>query len=398
MIGCLSVLALPVCAFAQSTDPAAIENARLQFGPLALQPRFALTNVGVDTNVRNDADAPQRDFTMTFVPALDSWLHYNRALLSSKTSYEFLYFKKTADQRAAGFSQTQRFDVLSDVLQPHVEGGRSSSHQRPNADIDFRVEQVTKTMGGGALWHIGPSTSLDFIVNRTWLNVDNVKFQGVDLAAALSRKTDAAKFVFRWILTPLTTFNLTTVLDRDRFEGSPIRNSDSTSVIPSFELKPSAFISGTVAIGVRNFRPRDARVKGYTGPVSAVAVNYVWREWTKFGVRLDRDVAYAFQDDTPYFLTTNVSVSVSENLRGNIDVMGRFSRGQLSYVAVTVPGSPASDAARSDRTIGYGAGAAYRLGDELRLGFDVDYVRRLSPVHNRQFDGFRFGGGLTYAY
>ena len=74
------MLLLPVCAFAQSTDPAAIENARLQFGPLALQPRFALTNVGVDTNVRNEADAPQRDFTMTFVPALDSWLSPRREM------------------------------------------------------------------------------------------------------------------------------------------------------------------------------------------------------------------------------------------------------------------------------------------------------------------------------
>src|SRR5262245_35099028 len=101
--GCL-LTAWPALATAQSTgDPA--EEARIHLGPLALEPRFALRQLGVDTNVFNSADHPVKDVTASFAPGVDTWLRFGRARLSTETEVEWTYFKQAAGQRAFNTSQ-----------------------------------------------------------------------------------------------------------------------------------------------------------------------------------------------------------------------------------------------------------------------------------------------------
>ena len=67
----LAWIALAASGFAQAplpTDPA--RNARIRFGPFFLQPTLSITDAGIDTNVFNSSDQPERDFTITIVPGV----------------------------------------------------------------------------------------------------------------------------------------------------------------------------------------------------------------------------------------------------------------------------------------------------------------------------------------
>src|SRR5262249_60153427 len=72
------VLFASVPAFAQVGDGAPPDSTgvRVRIGPLLMDPRISLTNVGVDDNVFNDPanKDPKKDFTFTLMPVSDFWL------------------------------------------------------------------------------------------------------------------------------------------------------------------------------------------------------------------------------------------------------------------------------------------------------------------------------------
>ena len=67
----------------------------------------------------------------------------------------------------------------------------------------------------------------------------------------------------RFAVTPLTTVSVGVELERDRFDTSTIRDSNSWRILPAAEFAPDAVITGRVAAGFRHFDPRDARVEAF---------------------------------------------------------------------------------------------------------------------------------------
>jgi hypothetical protein len=396
LVGCLLAFAGPAVAQEAGTDESA--NARIHLGPVGLSPRIALTNVGVDTNVLNQANNPQRDFTATFVPGVDSWLPVGRALVSGKTSAEVLYFRRSAGQRAANFSQTGRIDLFLVHLTPHAEGGYITTSQRPNAEIDVRVRQTSKTVGFGSEVRVGANVTLDLAAARRRLDFANEQFLGVSLAQVLNRRTDAANVSLRVALTPLTTFVVKSGVERDRFEFSPDRDTHSVSVVPGFEFKPSAIISGSAFVGYKRFHPVSGALPDFRGAVAAVNISYVLRDMTRVTGMVDRGIEYSFEPTDPYYVETGGTLSVTQMLFGNWDAVARAGRQRLDYRGFTTAGAPPSGTVRRDRTFLYGAGIGYRLQVDARVGFDVTYSRRVSPVESRGYKGFQFGGSLTYGF
>ena len=394
-LGCL-ILATPRLACAQEAGGA--DSARIHLGPVGLKPRISLGNIGIDTNVHNDPTNPEHDFTMTLVPGVDSFLPIGRGVLTGKTSYELLYFKKQADQRAANISQSARFDLTLTRFAPYVLTDYASTNRRPNAEIDARVHQVTKTYGAGAATKVGGRTTMSVEFSRATFGLGNDVFQGVNLAAALDHRSDMMSATFSRALTPLTTFSLTGVVQHDRFEGSSTRDSDIVRFMPSVSFKPSAIISGQASVGYTRFRPLNTDVPGFAGLTAAVNLTYILKDWTKFGVTVNRETSYSFENNTPYYVVTGAVLSVAQALGQRFDLTGQLGRQYLDYRQIATAAAAGADASRLDRTVAYSLGLGYHLSDDMRIGFNVDYNRRMSPVESRHYDGYRFGGTVSYAY
>jgi len=155
-------------------------------------------------------------------------------------------------------------------------------------------------------------------------------------------------------------------------------------------------VKGTAAVGFRNFHPATPDVPGYSGGTMALDLSYTLLGMTRLTIRGVRDVQYSYDIAQPYYVQTGVDGSVAQQIFGPFDVVFRFVEERLAYRDRA--GFQVEVANRTDAVHSIGVGAGYHLGKELRLGFNVDKVRRESKVASRPYEGLKYGSSLTYGF
>jgi hypothetical protein len=397
-VGCLVALfAAPQVVWAQATDPQGVAGAsRFQLGPLGISPTLTVGNLGVDTNVFNTPDNPTRDFTVTFTPAANEALPIGRLLLTGLTGVPLTYFQKSTTQRSVGFQQSGRVDAFLIRFRPYAAADYNSSYQRPNAEIDARVQQVGETQEVGAVLLLGARTSLDAGYSHATLDYASAQVFGADIAQQLNRRSTAFNATFSMKLTAITTFTVKSTLQHDRFDSNPLFNSNSLSLIPGFTFRKDSRLSGTVSLGVRALRPISPFVPKFTGIVGSTALSWLVRDTTRIDGKFDRNVDYSIDQTTPYFVATATSLSVSQIVVGHVDAIATVSRGQLAYRDELSSMQVAQG--RTDRQNTFSIGSGYRFRIDARLGFNVLYSERLSTLDSRKYSGFQFGGTMSYGF
>ena len=99
-MACLLASAVP--AFAQNVLKDPSEAAQYRIGGFRFTPFLAVTDLGVDTNVYNEADSenPKQDTTATLGPGLEYWVRLGRAQVAAKSDVTYTWFRQYADQRS----------------------------------------------------------------------------------------------------------------------------------------------------------------------------------------------------------------------------------------------------------------------------------------------------------
>lgn len=386
--GCVSAAA----AAQQETDPS--EAARFRLGPLHFTPSIALTNVGVDNNVFNDADNPRQDTVGALGPTVDLWLKAGPSRLSGKVSGQYLYFSKYGNQRAFNTTDEGKWTVPLAHLTPFLEAKYANTRDRPGYEIDSRARRRDDSLGVGTDIVFSSKTSLTLVAKRARFTFDRDEtFLGQALATSLNRTSDEADLKLRYKLTPLTTFALNFDGERDRFTLEPLRNADSVRAMAGFEMKPFALISGSALVGVRRFTTIDRDLPDYQGLVAAVDAVYTVAA-TRIAVKANRDVAYSYEVTEPYYALTDLGVTLTQRIARSWDVVLRGGRQTLAYRSLL---SLAREDDRIDHGLLGGAGIGYRVGQTLRIGFDANYYqRRSSSLAQHDYDGIRAGASFTY--
>ena len=399
-ITCVLAIVSPATVQAQDIahDPGA--DAAIHLGPVGLTPRLALRNFGIDSNVLNASGDPQRDFTATFAPGADLWLSIGRARLSSRTDLGWVYFKDLADQRSFEVNQQGRLDLVLTRIVPHVAGGYLRTRSRPNLEIDARALRTTTSGDGGVLFRVGPKLTFDTSVAYRHLGyAEEQTIENVRLATALNHTEQEVTGTVRYSLTPLTTFVVLIANEHDRFQYSPLRDSNSSRIAPGLEFKPFALISGKASVGYRHFDALNAAVPDYSGLIAAVDVTYTVRDATRFAVAFNRDVEYSFELTSPYYVSNGGGVTLTQAIGTRWDAIGRISRTTLNYQALAGLAADGLEiASRNDRVVVYGGGIGCRTAANLHLGVDADWTERSSIVAGRSYTGFKLGGSVTYGF
>ncbi len=362
-----------------------------------MTPRFALRDLGIDSNVFNESATPSRDVVAVVVPGLDTTMRVGAARLLSRTLAEWSYFQKSAGQRAVNLNQLGRVDVEFTRLSPYVEAAYLRSRHRPNLEIDERVLHKTGTMAAGVLVAVGPRTTLDVGARRTRVDFGDPTDGNQFVASQLNRRTDQASLEGRLALSALTTITASAHHRRDRFEFDTRRDSDNVVVTGGVELKPSALLSGTARAGFRRLDAKHPLTPDQSSLVAAVRVSYILLEQTRFSLQLDRDIEYSFDGDWPYFIATSALLEIKQAVGFVWDVVARGGRSELDYRRFLTT-EPIAAAGRRDRVVTVGIGAGRHLGDDVRVGVDLNRDRRESPVAGRSYTGYRVGGSVTYGY
>ena len=390
VIAVVSASATP--ARAQTQAPEAIETMPIHFGALGLRPSISITNVGNDSNVFNEAEHPQEDFTATVVPRLIARVRGGRMTLSYGSAADMVYFKKFTSERSVNANTDIRLDADLGRVQPYASIGWVATKERLNAEIDVRTPRSQRVLAGGLRVLMASRTALLVSGRRFTLDFDEgALFKGVDLSRTLNSQADSVDASLQLLLTPLTTFSMTTSLQRDRFEAAPERDSDTLRLLPALQFDPSTLIRGSVAVGYRRFRPLTPALPDYSGLLVQAGLGYTMLARTKFDLDLVRDVQYSFEDDEPYYLSTGGRLTVTHQLVGPLDLQA-FGGGQT--MAYRQSGTPTD--VRRDQVRSYGGGAGYRLRNNMRLGVTWETNRRQSALDDRDYVRRRIYASLIY--
>jgi putative beta-barrel porin BBP2 len=400
MVSVLIVAALsPSVAFAQEDGGPDPETVRMRIGPLLLNPRMQLSNLGFDSNVFNEAadQNPKRDFTATITPGADVWIRLGRSWLQATIREDIVWFQKYVSERSANTAYTIDWRMRLNRLNVDVSPHYLSTRERPGFEIDARSQRTE--YGGTALVETRMFAKTFVGLNASYQKVDYDKaavFLNSNLQFELNRTVTAAGISVRHQLTPLTAITLSGGQSQDRFEFSPLRDSNSTSVSGSVSFDPHALIKGTATVGYRNFHPLTPGLPDYVGATATGNLTYTLLGATRFGVTFKRDLAYSYDINQPYYLETGVSGEIAQQIFGPLDVVGRAGTSTLAYRDRA--GAAIVSANRYDYVHSYGGGIGYHFGRDLRVGFNVDQQHRISDLSERQYDGLRFGTAVTYAF
>ena len=352
------------------------------------------------------AGNPKSDFTATITPAADTWLRLGPARLNLKLSGSYLYFAQYSDQRAFGTADSARLDLPLLHVRPWAGASYLTVRDRPGYEINLRVRRTETALSTGSDFQVSKRTTLgaSLVVTRVDYNTDE-SILGYSLRDAFNRTTTVESALFRYAVTPLTRFVMAADVVQERFEFSPVRDSDGFRVVPGVEFAATALVSGSAHVGFRRLTMKTAGMPDYTGPVASVDLAYVLMGMTRFSIQVNRDVAYSYEPVEPFYLLTGVSGGISQSVGGPWSVEAHAGLQRLSYrvidqaLATTLGlGDVQGLAGRVDTVRYYGVGAGYKLGPATRLGVNVDYYTRRSQFVAQQYRGLRIGSSVTYGF
>jgi hypothetical protein len=394
LVSCACVVAVP--ANGQTPAPAADgDRARVQLGPLGLTPSVALTNFGIDTNVFNDFEDPKRDFTFTVSPQVDALVRAGRSRLHVMARSDLVYFQQYSGERSADSAIDSRLEFRGSRVTPWISAALTSGRQRFGYEIDLRTRRTITDTAAGIDARLAGRTRVVLSAQRTGYAYDATEvFLGASLREALNHRNDSVGLELRYDLTPLTTFVVSTQTSRARFDFSPSRDTNSLRVDSGFDLSPFALVSGRGRVGYRTFDGVGGGLPAYSGLVASVAAGTTVKGRTRVDVATARDVTYSWELAYPYYVQTGATLTVTPRLTQRWDVQGKIGTQRLAYRPAR--GVPDLLPHRVDSYNVRGAGVGFRMGREMRLGFNVDRERRTSPVRRRDYLGYRTGISVTY--
>ncbi len=378
------------------------KNYRIHAGPFYVNPAIGLKDLGVDTNVFNQAGAQKSDFAFTLTPVADIAVALaRRGLVTATLGVDAVYYATYDSERSLDPKAVVRAEAYAQRLTVFVEDAYLNTRQRANYEIDLRTRHLQNDLAGGVVVHLTPKFSVEAARRHGETRFDrDAFFLGQRLQDTLNRSSDAWTGGVRHKLTPLTTLGVLYENQRDRFPLSPVRNTDSFRVMPGVEFKPRALVSGSAWVGYRRFSPKNSILPAQSGLVSALALSYTLLGATTFGVTYDRDYQFAFEAERPYFVDNGVGVFVRRSVGGKFDVVANAARHRYAYQALAIQSAqfaPVPD--RIDTTDNYGINFGYRAKGRTRIGFGVSYWTRASPVAtSRAYDGLRIGSTVTYGF
>jgi hypothetical protein len=386
-----------VSAIAQQVPTAAedpVTNARFRFGALAFDPRFAVTNVGVDNNVFNSATNEQSAFTFAVKPGTDMFLRTGRGLLTVSGNLEYVYFSEFESERSVNSDILGRYEFRFNRFRPYASASWLDTKQRPGYEIDARARHYEADYhAGGDLRVASKSTArLDFRKLDYSFAGDEV-FNGRPLNEELNRELNAVEVSWRQRLTALTTWIVRVSRETERFEFDDFRNSDSFRFSSGFDLARFALIRGTAFVGYRSLTPADGGIiPEFSGVTADVDVSYTAPTQTRLGAAVDRDIQYSYENRTPYYVQTGWTATMTQRITGRWDLQLSGGRDHLAYQALL----PID--ARTDSIGRFGGGVGYTLGEETRISFDVNSYYRRSVLPGREYGSVRAGVSVNYGY
>ena len=235
-------------------------------------------------------------------------------------------------------------------------------------------------------------------VRGSWSQVtfdEDAVFKGMSLKEELDRTATSAAVSVRHELTPLTSMTFGAGRSEQRFRFATIARLDLRRLFRGAHFDPAALLKGSARFGYTDLQAGSggsARIQWRHLRRSTCRTRSSDRR--EFSGTITRNVESRTTSSQPYYLLTGGSVSIAQQIFGPVDVVGRAGAQRLDYESGS---GPLSRRRIEPTAFGvHGVGVGFRLGKELRLGFNIDKERRTSVLPDREYSGLKYGMSLTY--
>jgi hypothetical protein len=373
------------------------ETVRARIGPVWIKPAISIPAFGIDTNVFNEPESarPKEDLAIVMNPKADMWVRMGRTWLSGGISEELVWFRTYASERSSNETYLIAWKAPLNRVSISAGASRLDSRARPGFEIDARAERTEPAYNGGIEVRGFARTFIGVRGSSRKVSFDETAtFDGHSLKAELDRKETTAAVTLRQDLTPLTSLTFGAGRSEQSFRFSTGRDSKSTDYTVAVNFDPAALIKGSASVGYTLYRPESRELPEYRGLTTGVNLTFAPLESTEVTGTITRNVEFSYDNDQPYYLSSGLTASISQQIFGPVDVVARAGAQRLEYRSRTNAVDVVTD--RTDRVRSYGIGIGYRIGRELRAGFDLDRQHRTSPLRDREYEGKRYGVSLTY--
>jgi hypothetical protein len=363
-----------------------------RIGPVLVDPRLSIPEIGRDSNIFNEANAPQEDFVIKLLPEVDFFSDLGLLRIAVRSGSTITYFHRNDSERSIAEQVRGRATVRLSRFKPWVGGASIRSNER-SSEIDARAKRVTREAAAGVQFDVSPLAALTVSGNRLEVQyADAERYRDTPLAAALDRRTETLAAALRFQATPLTALTFRGYTSRDDFAFDPERDSTSEGGDVEVSFGSEAIIRGRAAVGYRQQRSEDptiATFRGITGR-GGVTAPLLWRAMVD--VQYVRDVQYSFDRREGFFVENGGDLTYTQRVGGPFDLQGRVSRYSLNYDAseITVP--------RTEVLWSYQGGIGYSLESGSRFGLSYEVADRDSTVPDRTFARRRLFGSFTYEF
>jgi hypothetical protein len=351
----------------------------------------------VDTNVFNDPPdvVPREDFTITIAPKTDLWLRLGRTWLSGAFVEEIVWYRQYTSERSADSTYTLGWKAPLNRLLLSTTGKWINTQARPGFEIDLRARRKEPTytasveVRGFAKTFVG--------IHGTWRKVafdEAAIFKGSSLQDQLDRTDTSVSLSLRHELTPLTSISFSAGRSEQRFRIATTRDGKSDDYKVSLDFDPAALLKGRATFGYSSYKPDAADLPEYNGTTAEVGLAYTLLGSTRVSFDVLRAVEFSYDVMEPYYIITGGNLTLAQQIFGPVDVVLRGGLQRLEYQ--TREGADVAAPNRTDRVRSYGGGIGYRLGQDLRLGINVDQHRRSSILGGHEYEGLKYGSSITY--
>lgn len=370
-------------ARAQITAPR--EAAQIELGPLSLYPSLRIVDAGFDENVFNDSTEPQRDYTLTVASRMLGVIRFGSNELLVQSGNDYVWFREFDSERSSNAQYAARFNLSASRFKPFVGAEHIRTRARRSPEIDARARRVDRAVLGGLGFDLTPRTTLTASVRSNGTTYDEgERFRGVALDEALNRSGRRADAGVRYAITALTTLAVTAGYEEETFEASHVRDLKRYTVGPTLEFSPEAAIRGRVVTAVELFKPEDPTLGERTGVAYQATLSWSLYGRTAFDLGAGRNISYSYQDTHPYYLLTNVRLTVTQPLAWRFELHGGVDWDHMAYTWGRGGEAALGESDRVDTLTGGTGGIGVLIGRGFHLRVGVEKTRRRSVEDPRQ--------------
>ncbi len=381
-------------------------DAGFRFGPLRLQPRFQLRDLGYDDNVYYTREgAPVADYTASLSLDLQGFLPVGRSLILSFTETpEFRMYAEQKDLRT--FTNSVSAAARLRLLNRFVFSGRyryTDHLRRAYSEFVGQVRDINEGYEGGFFIETLRGSSIGFVGS-----VDDFRYREAasagetfDLTRILDRRETAGAVELNLpVFSRSLAFARAGYSEYDfRYPESSWRNSRASYVSGGLRFPLLGRARGALSLGYKRFTPRTAGLKGYVGLIAKSDVDLLTGRF-RWHARLSRDNRFSIWESALFYVDDEAAGGLSFYLTRSIRLDYEYSAVRLDYpepFEVSTPGG-ISFFDRQDNMNQHSLGFSVRLMRTIGISLSYNIFDWTSTIPGFDIKRSFLGLGLTYDF